>query len=597
MYDSTTPLASRSAKSVTVDNLMRRALRVSDPDDPVQVADGLLARYPEIADRIERERLGLNRRSIAEPKLADGGLAGAGGAEVAQAKDDLERDLATLLHASELKDIAVELKGWGRAVRKAAAEGLAAAPLALDIVQNDKAMAARRMLSEYARLARYVGALAPDSRARFRRLAQSLDVLAALILVGIGEGLAARGVTRATAIIRVSGAELRARRDAVMAALRALTGSGLATLGQDQYPRGLEAYRILARRLEAAGQSDIRGHLEISTMGQSLDSLLDLTAGADPSGLRELTTASAVLVGRLSRLAAFCRAEQLELDEERTGSPDSPPLAYFASALQMFIDAFRPASGSRLIFVARPSIITYGLYGLAAPDPASERLAMVAMARGRIAELVDCHAACACDDTTAGRQILLDFLLERIDRAIDLYAAGSLPEGDGDPEIAASAFSWFLDRAHHLPVEEQVPAPQQLRSPESDPTRQIGLDPNIGSHGPVNGQSNLLEHVPLELETRLNSVADQIRGDRLELHPALRRELTASYLAEIRLERLAAALAPGCYGHASRVREVIASILGCHPTEEPGPILPPTPAATLDSLVFNAPATAYREET
>jgi hypothetical protein len=146
----------RSAKSVTVDNLMRRALRVSDPDDPVQVADGLLARYPEIADRIERERLGLNRRSIAEPKLADGGLAGASGAEVAQAKDDLERDLATLLHASELKDIAVELKGWGRAVRKAAAEGLAAAPLALDIVQNDKAMAARRM-SATVRTACWIG--------------------------------------------------------------------------------------------------------------------------------------------------------------------------------------------------------------------------------------------------------------------------------------------------------------------------------------------------------------------------------------------------------------------------------------------------------
>ena len=79
--------------------------------------------------------------------------------EIRQATDDLERNLGALVSDIQLKDIAPELRGLSNSVRDAAAMGLAAARLALDPAQRDRAFAARRTLGDYARLTRLLGSV------------------------------------------------------------------------------------------------------------------------------------------------------------------------------------------------------------------------------------------------------------------------------------------------------------------------------------------------------------------------------------------------------------------------------------------------------
>ncbi|MCQ4062483.1 hypothetical protein FK516_31925, partial [Klebsiella pneumoniae] len=59
-----TARTNRSQRTVTVDNFLRKALRVSDPRDPGQIANALLARYPVEAERDRRERAGLPYSTI-----------------------------------------------------------------------------------------------------------------------------------------------------------------------------------------------------------------------------------------------------------------------------------------------------------------------------------------------------------------------------------------------------------------------------------------------------------------------------------------------------------------------------------------------------
>jgi len=208
MTDATTTTfaarTNRSQRTIAVDNFLRKALRVSDPHDPSQIANALLSRYPEEADRDRREREGLSYASPSGRSAPAAPTVNAGTIELETARGDLERDLQSLTTLSQLKDITIEMTGWGRAIRQAASDGLSAARLALDANSRDTAMAARRNLSEYARLARFVGAMSDGSGLYFRKLAQSCDVLGALILVAMGDGLAASGITRPTPMVRVA---------------------------------------------------------------------------------------------------------------------------------------------------------------------------------------------------------------------------------------------------------------------------------------------------------------------------------------------------------------------------------------------------------
>jgi hypothetical protein len=568
MPEATAPLASRSPQSIAVDNLLRRELRIADPNDPAQIAQGLLSRYPDTVDQMRREREGINYgapESYAPPVT---GSTGATATELALAQDDLERDIATLTRSSELKEIDVELKGWGRAVRQAASDGLAAASMALDIVQSDRAMAARRVLGDYARMARYVGSLSADTGPYFRRFAQSCDVMASLILVGIGDGLAANGITRGTALIRVSASELQSRRNAVMQAFRTLTGTGLVPNGQDEYPRGLEAYRILTRQLELAGQSDLRTLLDEASLASELDQLVDLAVGATSSGLRELTTASTIVVDRLGRLVEACRAYDLPLGASVSpGTPDSPPMTYFASSLQLFVDAFTTTTGGRLLFIARPPIIAYGLYGMAGPDDATNRLIQLTLARGTIAEQSDCFASCGCDPTTIAREVMLDYLLYRIDRAIDFYAVGYQPQGRSEPEIRAAALGYTIQAAEALLFQDGA-----LNS---------SLATSLGIVG-------TLMRAGVSASPLANEAAVMLQ------------ELNSHYWAEQQLERLVQSLSLRCFSTGffstadapSNVCTTIAAAMGMlngQPTPAGTIVIPPDMSSSLAAMAHNWP--------
>lgn len=507
----------RSPRTIAVDNFLRKALRVSDPRDPSQIANALLARYPEDAERDRRERAGLPYASMPDYAPVAQGGPGASSAELAQAQDDLERDLQTLTTASQLKDIRVELTGWGRAIRQIGSDGLAAARLALDSVNLDRAMSARRALSEYARLARYVGALNEGSGMMFRRFAQSCDVFGGLILVAIGEGMAASGITRSTSMIRVAAGELQGRRNAVIMALRSLTGSVETTLGQDEWPRGLEAYRNLVRQLEQGGQADLRALLEETTLAQAMDDLVDLATSASIDGLRELSTTSSLLVHRFQRLIQFGASVRVEIDEDISdASPESPPLVTFISSLQLFVDAFTAKGSSRLLFLARPPIIVYGLYGTSGADQGVGRLLRLATDRGTVLERADCGCSCSCEANAVRVQVLIDFLQYIVDRAIDLYALGTDPSGRGAPEVRAAASGFIIDFV--LSLETQ---------------------PDKGLLGDDALLRTALEGI---VQTLGEALGGPDPANALLIH-----ELRTLYHAEVHTERLVRTLAPNCH--------------------------------------------------
>jgi hypothetical protein len=444
-----TPTAStnldRSANTLKVDNLLRRVLKVSDPSNANEVSRALLDRYADQANALQNERTGFPVVLRPQFQPTTPVVAVSFGPEVTQALDDVNRDLQALVENSQLKDVRPELGGWARSIRSAAADGLAAARFSLDPRQRDRAFAARRQLGDYARLSRYVGALTPDIGSLYRRLAQSCDILAGLMLVLVGDGLAASGITRGTLILTVSPSDLLERRDAAIMALRTLVGTSAQSYGQNDWPRGLEAYRRLLDQMDSGGMSELRGLFHEPTLARTLDEVIDLSSSTTPDGLRGLGSQAIITAQRLQRLISVAQAA---LRTATTGGrrivPESPPLASFLSALSLFAQAFdSPGTMSRLLYIARPPIIFYGLFGQGGPDFATRRLLSLVQLRGRLAELVDCFMECDC--TLVGCQLILDKIVFDVDRAIDLYALGIHPLAQGDPERRAGAYGALID--------------------------------------------------------------------------------------------------------------------------------------------------------
>lgn len=429
----------RSPAAVKVDNLLRQALKVSDPYDAAQIAKGLRDHYAGEAGQLERERLGLP--AVRGPMVVASAVQpGPAGQETQTALDELEIDLRQVTTDPGTKDYHPEMQGWARAIRAAANEGLATARLSLDPHQRDRAFAARRSLSEYARLSRYVGVLSSGLNNMYRSLAQCCDVVANLILVSCGEALANGGVIRSSFILQAPVSEMQMRRDAALNALRNLVGSTQYAHGPNEWPRGLEAYRQLMRRLDAAGLADLRALFAEANLGRMLDELIDMAASTNSNSLRALGATAQVTIDRINRLVAFCASSGVATDATNGGiSPESPPLASFLSALKMFAEAFEGANrGYRLVYIARPSLLTYGLYGGQGLDTETQTLLTLVLLRNRLAEQVDCISRCDCSIDAIRRQLRLDKLLFDTDRAIDYYAVG-IDSPDQMPDEAETA--------------------------------------------------------------------------------------------------------------------------------------------------------------
>jgi hypothetical protein len=425
--------AQRSPAAVKMDNLIRRTLRVSNPYDAGDVAAGLTRFYRDSAQAMRMEEQGLPFvRLPAAPIMPSNGESPSG-VELQQATGDVQRDIDSLINNALLKDIHPELRGWQSAIESLVEEGTQAARFGLDPRQRDRTFAVRRTLGDYARAARFIGALTPSLNLDYRRFAQSLDEVSSMLLVTLGDSLARVGFGSGRFLLQAPASELQERREAVLNALRHLLGLVTADQQtQDDWPRAMHAYRMLLRRLDDSGNSDLRALFQESYLGQLMDDLIARAATPSADGLRALGSTAAVAVQQLRRMIRV---------SSRLVDPDSPPLKYFLVALQLFYEAFdSTSSGFRLLFISRPVISFYGLYGLGGPDPATRRLQRLILSRSTLAQLLDCYLACDCGAARLRYQILFDKMLYDLDRAIDFYALGSDPNGRGEAEARAATF-------------------------------------------------------------------------------------------------------------------------------------------------------------
>jgi hypothetical protein len=419
-----------------LDNLLRRELKVGDPNDPQQIAQALSQRYQGDlrTQAIEGEARGLPflrtptlRTDTPLPPTATN-------VDLDQAKHDVQKDLYTLVNDNLSKDIRPELEGWQQVIQRSIDEGVAAARFGLDPHQRDKAFAMRRQLGDYARLSRLVGVLTPALNRAFRNLAQSLDEACSVILVLMGESMANLGFAGGRFLLQAPYSELQARRDAVLNALRQVDGVAAMTAQGNTWPRGLRAYRQLTTVLEARGQGDLRSLMNEAELSRTMDELVQLAGGNNPSGLRAI---GATAWSPLARLHRFVQTTIRQV------APASPELATLHEALQLFIDGFVPSGGFRLMRIARPSVLNYGLYGPSRISAAEQRLMHLVNRRGSLARQLDCLTDCDCESDAVLAQIVLDKVLYDIDRAIDYYSVGDADLGL--PEARASAYSFLID--------------------------------------------------------------------------------------------------------------------------------------------------------
>jgi hypothetical protein len=327
-----------------------------------------------------------------------------------------------------------ELRGWTQAIRSCLQEGYNSARLALDPHNRDKAFAMRRQLNDFARLSRLIGSHTPTMIAYYRSLAKSLDEGSNLLLVIMGEALANIGFGGGRYLPQVPYTELQTRRDAAIYALRNLVGSTQMAYGPEDWPRGLDAYRQLTDLLEAQGQNDLRSLLVEGELARTMDELVQRGSDATSDGLRAVGSTALLALERFRRLVALGR---------RSVSPESPALYAYLEALQLFADSFESAGGFRLMKIARPPILFYGLYGNNGMDDADRRLVEMITRRSLLADRIDCIASTCC--ALPGQRVgvvMLDKVLYDIDRAVDLYALGF--ENFGQTERRAAAFGYLI---------------------------------------------------------------------------------------------------------------------------------------------------------
>ena len=429
-----------ATQALALDNMIRNTLKVSDPRNARQIAEGLLAYYQDLpqAAGIRQEAQGLPFLQTQSAPMLPAAQPTSSDAEFRIAQNDVEKALQDLASNPLTNDITPEIQGWGDSIRIAIAQGQAAARQGLDPTQRDKVIAVRRQLGEYGRMARFVGSMAPGMTQNFRRLGQAMDETSAVLLVMLGESLASVGFASGYYLLQVPLAEVQQRRDAVIFALRNFMGGAQQAYGPDDWPRGIDAYRRLYRWLEEQGQGDLRSLLLENDIAQSMDALIARAQNGTPEGLRALGVTAQLDIERFRRMAIVAPGAMMRQD----GTFDrSPPLEAYLQGLELFAETFRPAGGLRLLRIARPPILFYGIYNPSLLEDDRELVDLI-MVRGSLATIFD-GLFPGSGSRSLEPQVLLDMLLLELDRGIDLIALGANPKEKGPTERRALAY-WLI---------------------------------------------------------------------------------------------------------------------------------------------------------
>jgi hypothetical protein len=439
--------------NLALDNMIRNQLKVSDPRNPKQIADALLNYYQNLpqAASIAQEAQGLPfllapQQTQVLPPLSTT----SSDREFSIASNDVERALNDLSTSALTNDIIPEMQGWALAIRAAITDGSTAARQGLDPRMRDRTLGLRRQLGEFAQTARFTGSLYPGMTQNFRRLGQALDEVAAVLLVMLGEALANVGFASGYFLLQVPFTELQARRDGVIYGLRNFMGGAQQAYGPDDWPRGVAAYRLLFNRLEQQGHGDLRTLLVENEVARVMDELISRAQNGSAEGLRALGVTAQLSIEQFRRLAIVAPGALGD------NNFNSPPLAAFLEALQLFADAFTPAGGLRLLRVARPPVLFYGLYSTGS-SPIDDLLLRMIRVRGNLATVLD-TLFLGSGASSMTSQVLFDMLLTALDRAIDLLASGAEGTADDDFKQGRAFAHWLIIRAI-LMVFQQDPLP------------------------------------------------------------------------------------------------------------------------------------------
>ena len=382
----------------------------------------------------------------------------------------------------------------------------------------------------------------------YRSLAQSIDEVNAVILVLVGESMANNGFAGGRFLLQAPYSELQTRRDAAMNALRNMLGALSFNNDANDWPRGIDAYRKLFDALELQGQGDLRALMTEQELGRTMDQLVRRAAQGSALGLRALGSTAQVDLQRFYRLINF--GYQLV-------NPASPPLTSFLEALRLFADGFGVAGGFRLLRVARPPIVFYGLYTMDEEEAADRRLTQLTIFRGRLASQLDCLMRCDCDEPAALCQILLDKVLYDVDRAIDLYAVGQ--DDLGQPELRAAAYSYLIDAvlltttcAGSATSPPQPGDPALAFEPAGAPAQPLLRNTLVTLSNllrPKAGTAQLAdwETSATTFETR-RQLNPPIEGSVFRFTEVLHQELCLQRDGEQRWEQLVRQMAPNCVG-------------------------------------------------
>jgi hypothetical protein len=175
-----------------------------------------------------------------------------------------------------------------------------------------------------------------------------------------------------------------------------------------------------------------------------MDALIHRAAHGTADGLRALGATAQLDLERFRRIIIVGYNMKDEFK--------SPPLAAFLDALRLFVDAFgsgetSASGGYRLLRIARPPILFYGLYGSSGLDNAEQRLLRLVISRNKLADQLDGIVQFSLPAQVARVQVLLDKILYDVDRAIDLYAVGT--DDFGDPEQRAATYHYIIRAFFH----------------------------------------------------------------------------------------------------------------------------------------------------